>query len=63
MFGVKHSHLLLNLLKRRAVTPRLEIQKLARLPFTRYCRYQHCMVYGMHKGGWGGVVYSALDVQ
>jgi len=29
---------------------------------TRYCHYQSCMVYGIQKGGRGGVVYCAIDV-
>jgi len=33
------------------------------LAFTRYCHYQYCMVYGIHKGGWEGGVYCAIVVQ
>jgi len=33
------------------------------LAFTRYCCYQHCIVYGMPKGGRGGVVYCPIAVQ
>jgi len=33
------------------------------LAFTRYCYYQYCMVYGIHKRGRVGVVYCALIVQ
>jgi len=33
------------------------------LAVTRCCYYQYCMVYGIHKGGRGGVVYCAIDVQ
>ena len=33
------------------------------LAFTRYCHYQYCVVYGIHKGGRGGVVYCAIDVE
>ena len=31
--------------------------------FTRYCRCQYCIVYGIQKGVGGGVVYCAIDVQ
>jgi len=33
------------------------------LAFTRYCYCQSCMVYGIHTGGWRGVVYCAMVVQ
>jgi len=33
------------------------------LAFTRYCYYQYCMVYGIPKGGRGGVVYCPIAVQ
>jgi len=34
-----------------------------RLTFTGYCHDQHCRVYGLLKGGRGGVVYCAMVVQ
>jgi len=33
------------------------------LTFTGYCEGQHCTVYGLLKGGRGGVVYCAMVVQ
>ena len=33
------------------------------LAFTGHCQYQLCMVYGIHKGGLGGVVYCAIVVR
>ena len=39
-------------------TPQVRI-----LTFTRYCNDQYCMVYGLLKGGRGGVVYCAIAVQ
>ena len=33
------------------------------LAFTRYCFNQSCMVYGIHKGGRGGVLYCPIAVQ
>jgi len=33
------------------------------LAFTRYCHDQYCMVYGLLKGGRGGVVQRAIAVQ
>jgi len=33
------------------------------LAFTGYCRYQLCMVHGVQKGGWRGIVYCAIVVQ
>jgi len=31
--------------------------------FTRYGYYQYCLVYGIPKGGRGGVVYCPIAVQ
>ena len=33
------------------------------LAFTRYCYYQYCTVYGIPKGGRGGVLYCPIIVQ
>ena len=29
------------------------------LAFARYCHYQYCMMHGIQRGGWGGVMYCA----
>jgi len=38
-------------------------QSPCRLALTRYWYYQYCLVYGIQKGGRGGVVYCPIAVQ
>jgi len=46
----------------RAQQDRLQLHLRRKLAFTRYCHYQYCRVYGIKRGGGGGVVYCTIDV-